>query len=386
MILRFPENFFWGTATSSYQVEGGIKGCDWTRWKDAGLACDHYHRFEQDFDLAKDVLHNNAYRFSIEWSRIEPEKGKWDMEEIEHYKKVLLALKERNITPFITLHHFTNPLWLASEGGWEKKKVIKYFTRYAEFVVENLGEYADFWITINEPLVYITQGYLICNWPPGKRKIFTIFKIFSNMIKAHKAAYKAIKRIDPQSKVSFATNNTFFEPYKKRSPLDNFSVFLISRFWNRYFLKRIKSCLDFIGLNYYFHYKIRFPARISNDNLKTSDLGWEIYPQGIYHVLKELKKYKKPIYITENGIADTEDKYCPKFIIDHLTWVHRAIKEGVDIRGYFHWSLIDNFEWAEGFDPCFGLIEIDYSNLKRRPRRSARVYGEVCQNNSIKRD
>jgi len=383
MKLKFPENFLWGTATSAYQVEGGIKNCDWAKWKDAGMACDHYHRYEEDFDLAKDILHNNAYRFSIEWSRIEPEKGRWDLEEIEHYKKVLLALHKRNIIPFITLHHFTNPQWLSDEGGWENKKVIGYFARYAEFVVKNLGQYVDFWITINEPLVYIGQGYMECSWPPGKKGFFKIFKVLSNMIRAHKTAYKAIRKIDGKAKIGLATNNTFFEPLKKKSFLDKFSVFLIDYFWNRYFLNKVKIYSDFVGLNYYFHKKVKFPIGLKDGDNKRTDLDWEIFPEGIYHVLKELKRYKKPIYITENGIADAEDKYCPQFIIDHLKWVHKAIQEGVDVQGYFHWSLIDNFEWADGFKPRFGLIEVDYNNFQRKPRRSAEVYGKICQNNSL---
>jgi len=383
MILKFPKNFLWGTATSAYQVEGGIKNCDWSKWKDAGLACDHYHKYEEDFDLAKNILHNNAHRFSIEWSRIEPEKGKWDLKEIEHYKKVLLALNKRGLKPFVTLHHFTNPLWLTKEGGWENKKVIDYFARYAEFIVKNLGEYVDFWITINEPLVYIGQGYLDYKWPPGKKNIFKAFIVLSNMIKAHRVAHTIIQQVDPTAKISIATNNVFFKPYKEKSFLDRLSVSMSSYFWNRYFLNKVKNYLDFIGLNYYSLIRIQFPLRMKNgDNIK-SDLGWEIYPKGIYYALKELQRYKKPIYIMENGMADAGDKYCSKFIIDHLKWVHQAIEEGVDIRGYFHWSLLDNFEWAEGFKPRFGLIAVDYNNLKRSPYAASRTYGEICQNNAI---
>ncbi len=385
MILKFPKNFLWGTATSAYQVEGGIKNCDWAEWKDAGLACDHYNRYEEDFDLAKNILHNNAHRFSIEWSRIEPEKGKWNFKEIEHYKKVLLSLKKHNLKPFVTLHHFTNPLWLVKEGGWENKKVIDYFARYSEFVVQNLGEYVDFWITINEPLVYILEGYVVCNWPPAKKSLLKRFNVLFNMIKAHKAAHTIIQRIDPSAKISIATNNMFFEPYEKKSFLDKFSSSMSSYFWNRYFLNKVKKYSDFIGLNYYFHNRIQFPLKTKSYNSTTSsDLGWEIYPKGIYYVLKELQRYKKPIYIMENGIADAKDKYCSKFIVDHLKWVHQAIQEGVDIRGYFHWSLIDNFEWAEGFKPRFGVIEIDHNNnLQRKPRASAKVYGQICKNNAI---
>ena len=161
------------------------------------------------------------------------------------------------------------------------------------------------------------------------------------------------------AKISIASNNVFFEPYEKKSFLDRFSASISNYFWNRYFLNKVKKYSDFIGLNYYVHNRIQFPLKTKNYNTITSDLGWEIYPKGIYYVLKELQRYKKPIYIMENGIADAKDKYCSKFIIDHLISVHKAIQEEVDVRGYFHWSLIDNFEWAEGFKPRFGLIAID---------------------------
>lgn len=381
MYLTFPENFLWGSATSAYQVEGGIWHSDWSRVFPAGRGCDHYSRYEEDFDLLQ-KLNQNACRFSIEWSRVEPEEGKFDEKEIEHYRQVLLSLRRRGIKAMVTLHHFTNPLWLAKIGGWANSKTIFYFFRFAERMFKECGELVDFWITINEPVIYAGKGYLEGSWPPEKRNPVLFLKVLRNQIAAHKKVYeKAHDREIIQ--VGIAKNNQYFESANNKSPLDHFSVFLADYFWNRWFLNRIKNHLDFIGLNYYFHNKIAFPYRMKNENKIVSDIGWEVYPQGIYHVLKGLKGYGKPIYITENGVADAKDILRRDFIRDHLLWTHKAISEGVDVCGYFYWSLMDNFEWEKGFGPRFGLVEIDYETLARRPRPSAWYYGEICRRNMI---
>ena len=396
--LAFPKGFLWGTATSAYQVEGGIKNNDWVAaGYDAGKACDHYHQFEEDFDLAKS-LNNNAHRLSIEWSRVEPEEGKFDQKEIEHYQKVIDALKKRNLEPFVTLHHFTNPLWFSKKGEWVKKESVRYFTRYIETIVRSLRG-VRFWITINEPIIYASFAYIIADWPPQlfidkygevarKKNLISTIKVTRNLIRAHQRAYKIIHKISPSSQVGIAKNNNYFEAYRHK--FLNVILAKTARWlWNSYFLGKIRNCQDFIGLNYYFHNRVKMnwksPTRSFNycgGNIR-NDLGWEIYPKGIYKVLLELKKYNKPIYITENGLADAEDSKRAKFIIDHLSWVYKAIQEGVDARGYFHWSLMDNFEWAEGFKPRFGLFEVDYKTLARIERPSAKVYTKICKGNNI---
>jgi beta-glucosidase len=381
-ILKFPEDFLWGTATSAYQVEGGIEKCDWSEEFPAGRACNHYNLYEKDFDLLKS-LNQNAHRFSIEWSKIEPEEGKFNEKEIEHYRKVLLALKERNIKVMLTLHHFTSPLWLTEIGGWENPEVSSYFLRFAKRIFTEYFDFVDFWITINEPLVFASESYLDGTWPPKKKSFFSLLNVIKNQISCHKKIFEEFHKIRKDVKVGIAKNNAYFEPFNPKSLLDKFNVWLNRYLWNKFFLNRVKNYLDFIGLNYYFHQKIKFPAQNKNENKIVSDIGWEIYPKGIYFALKELKKCGKPIYITENGLADTKDKLRKDFIKNHLYWIHKTISEGIDVRGYFHWSLIDNFEWAMGFEPRFGLVEIDYKTLERKPRPSAFYYAKICKNNSL---
>jgi len=397
-ILKFPKGFLWGSSTSAYQVEGGIENCDWAERYPAGQACDHYNRYEQDFDLIKN-LNQNAHRFSIEWSRIEPEPGKFDKKEIEHYRKVLLSLKKRKIKSVVTLWHWTNPLWFMEMGGWANKKSINYFENYTKVIVKELGDLIDFWVILNEPMVYIS-GYSTGKFPPfQKRNIFKIRKVFNNLVKAYQTAYQAIHTQYPKAQVSIAKHTNYFEPDRKWCLLEQLIAGIFHYFWNHWFLKRIKNQVDYIGLDYYHHFRIVFypymqkiePVAgvkmlfIKNLNEKVSDMGWEIYPQGIYYVLKYLSKFQKPIYITENGLADAKDEKRKDFIKDHLYWIHKAIESGIDIRGYFHWSLMDNFEWAKkGFEPRFGLIEIDYKTMERRPRPSAYYYAEICRSNCLK--
>lgn len=392
--MKFPSNFYWGSAASAYQVEGGITNNDWAYFArqgkvpDAGLACDHYNRYEEDFDIAKD-LGQNAHRLSIEWSRVEPEEGKFSEKEIEHYRKVILALKERNLEPFVTLHHFTNPIWFAKKGGWENERSWDYFSRYAQKIVNEFNDLIRFWITINEPVIFSSHAYLFGRWPPLKKNISSAVTVFLNLIKAHKKAYQVIKECGGSKKLAgIAESIVYYEPYKNRLA-EKILSFFADYFRNKYFLNRIKDYQDFIGLNYYHHNRVKIGLNNpkywlkQNENKEVSDLGWEIYPGGIYQILKELSQYKKPIYVTENGLADARDEKRPKFIVEHLKWVSRAISEGADVRGYFHWSLLDNFEWDKGFGPRFGLIEVDYKTLERRIRPSALVYAKICRENAI---
>ncbi len=399
--LIFPKGFLWGASTSSHQVEGNTRN-EWSEWElsesrvrdlerrglirqygletyVSGKACDHYNRFEKDFNLAKKLGHN-AHRFSLEWSRVEPEKGVFDEREIKHYKQVVKTLKDLGIEPFVTLWHWTLPLWLVREGGWESKHAPHYFTRFVERMVSALGKDVAFWITINEPEIYASFSYLKGEWPPEKTNPLTFLKVIKNLIAGHKKAYEVIKRYSKEASVGIAKNNTYFEA--SHGWANKIVKQISDRFWNFWFLNAIQKHQDFIGLNYYFHSVIRNGFN-KNKNKLVSDLGWELYPEGIYHCLKDLGKYERPIYITENGLADARDKHRSWFIKKTLFYIHKAIQEGSDVRGYLHWSLMDNFEWAHGFLPRFGLIEIDYKKQKRVPRPSAMLYQEIIKQNGI---
>lgn len=399
--LIFPPGFLWGAATSAYQVEGGNAHSDWWEFekkqppeKRSGEACDQYNRYEEDFSWAKKLNHN-AHRLSIEWSRIEPEEGEFSEAEIEHYKKVLKSLKDKDIKVMLTLWHFTLPKWVADKGGWESTKCVHYFIRFVEKIVPSIKEYVDFWITVNEPGVYSWGAYSAGLWPPQRKSLWSQFKVIWNLASAHKKAYKIIHHLDPNAKVGMANNVFSVKVSQEHSVLQHFLVWLYDISGNHsFYLLTGKNTHDFLGLNYYFHQRIgklesswlpKFldPKKARRD---ISDLGWELYPEGIFDILNDFSSYDKPIYITENGLASTNDDRRARFLVGYLQHIYHAISKGVDVRGYFYWSLVDNFEWHEGFEPRFGLIEVNYETQKRTPRPSAHLYAEIIQHNSISHD
>ena len=414
MIREFPAGFFWGAATASHQVEGNTTN-DWSLWEKANaerlatkaasefghlpgwtekfgkeaanpenyrseIACDHYHRYEEDFDIAKE-LHHSAHRFSIEWSRVEPEEGRFDEKKIRHYQNVVRALRARNIEPFVTLWHWTLPLWLAREGGMLAPRFPEYFARYAEKVANALGSDVTFWITLNEPDVVTGHAYLKAAWPPQEKSSSKYLRANFALIKAHKKAYARIKKNAPNAEIGIAKHQISFEIGK--NTLINRTLKVFAHYvWNRWFLNRIRNHQDFIGLNHY-NRNVIDNGFYKNPNKQRTDFGWELYPESVYQALIELKSYGKPVYITENGLADRSDTFRKDFLTRTLTSVHRAVQDGADVRGYLHWSLLDNFEWDKGFWPCFGLVEIDRKTLARHIRQSARYYAEICQTNTL---
>lgn len=420
--LKFPEGFFWGAATSAHQVEGGTHN-DWSEWEKenaerlaeeakgkwadwqkekfpemfepenylSGKACDHYNLYEKDFDAAKELGHS-AHRFSIEWSRIEPEEGKFDEKEIEHYRKVIRAIRERGMEPFVTLWHFTNPVWVNEIGGWENKKTIEYFLRYTEKIIEAFQGEVKFWASFNEAPTYAGHVFALGEWLDAKRNIFLTNRVLKNICGAHNRAYSAVKaKYGDKIKFGIVYNLKHHTAYNSRNILDRIVAKIDEYFRDTRYLEMTTGRTDFIGLNYYFHDRLRFSiggrffglAEIKNPNEEITDLGWDVSPEGIYGIITRLKKYNLPIYITENGLADALDEKRAEFIKNHLFWVHKAISEGADVRGYFYWSLLDNFEWDKGFWPRFGLIEVDPETQARTVRKSALEYAKICKNNEI---
>ncbi len=401
-ILKFPEGFLWGVSTSAYQIEGGITN-DWSQWEMsekrlkelrkkklnyrdfvAGTACDSYNRYEEDAEMVK-ALNCGAYRLGIEWARIEPKEGEFNRAEIEHYRKALMNLKEKNIKVVLTIWHWTNPLWVVNEGGWANKKIVDYYARYVEFVVAELGDLVDFWITVNEPTIHVHKGYFIGEFPPNKKNWFLGAKTFLNLAAAHKKAYEIIHRANLRTNVGFTHLGDNFYPARAWLFPEILLAWFLNLVCNNLFISLVHKQCDFIGLDYYFSNRIVwYPPFLKNLSKEVNDFGWEIFPEGIYGILKDLRRFNKPIYIMENGIADATDSKRAKFIVDHLRYVHQAIEEGEDIRGYFHWSLLDNFEWAAGYAMKFGLYSVDRQTFKRTARPSAAVYAEICRDNQIR--
>jgi beta-glucosidase len=393
-IYEFPKDFLWGTATSAFQVEGNNDKTDWWYWENditqksryplekSDIACDSYNRYEEDFDLCA-KMNNNAIRMSIEWARIEPEEGQIDIGQVEHYRKVLKAAKARGLKTYVTLFHFTSPMWLAKKGGWSKLGTIKLYADYAKVCAEQFGDLVDAFITINEPLVYTTMSHINGIWPPSKSDLLQAIIVENNLTLGHIAAYKSIKKITNKP-VGLVENVCYFMPAKGRLNWLSRLVCWLLTFCNvDLHLSRIKNYSDFIGLNYYFTTRISGLKTQNLDDLQ-SDLSWWIYPEGLAKVLLHLKHYNLPIYITENGLADAKDDKRTDFIKQMLIQCNKAMQQGVNVKGYFHWSLLDNYEWHQGFWPRFGLVDIDRSqNLKRIPRPSFYYYADICKDGRI---
>jgi beta-glucosidase len=421
--LLFPKDFRWGTATSSHQVEGGLTNNDW--WlaeqtggyiyqnQGAGQACDWWNRAEEDFDRMAE-MNQNAHRLSIEWSRIEPRPGVWDEEALARYREMLIGLRQRGIEPMVTLHHFTNPLWMAEQGGWENEKVIVWFERYTRKVISALGDLTDLWCTINEPNVMISQAYTIGRWPPGKQDLNATFRVILNLARAHAVAYRAIHEMSPGARVGIATHIMSWRPGRPWLPLDVLATNLIAHLFHFLLLDMVTAgimripgrrssqvpeaarTLDWMGVNYYQQYRIRFNPFAANAlfvdmgtkaGVPKGPGGWgEIHPQGMFDTLRMMwRHYRLPIYITENGIPDPTDEQRPEFIVTHLSQMWKALQKEVPVLGYYFWSLIDNFEWTEGYDPRFrfGLIAVDPETQARQVRPSGLLYAAICQKGGL---
>ena len=399
--FSFPLGFLFGAATSSYQIEGNNTSSDWWLWEQnytgkpggptekSGIACDSYNRYEEDFELAR-LLGHNVHRLSLSWARIEPANGEFNKEEIEHYRKVLKSIKSKGMKTFVTLWHFDVPIWFREIHGWANVMAPKYFERYAKVVAERLGEDIDFYVTMNEPQVYLVMRHILRYWNPIKSHgMLDFLQGLFGLKRAHRSAYLAIKKVDPSAQVGIVENVMSMEP-KYKTLWNKFVVELRKTIQFRLIFQYTKA--DFFGINFYFHDVIGpRDLWIDSSSIETdgnvSDWGWQIFPEGIYRVVKEVAKYKKPLYITENGLADAKDFKREEFIVGHLYWLQKAIAEGADVQGYMHWSLLDNFEWAEGYKWKFGLIEVDReNNLERKIRPSAYTYAKIIRDNGLSKE
>lgn len=418
----FPDDFMWGTATSSHQVEGNNRNNNWFAWEQeghikhdhtAGLACDWWSgRWREDFDRAEEGGHN-AHRLSIEWSRVQPLPDRWDEDALDRYRDMVRNLRERNLTPLVTLQHFSEPLWLAEMGSWENDAVVQHFAGYTRKVVEALQEYVDIWVTINEPNVMTFSGYVSGDFPPGKQNLGIALQVIQNVIRSHAAAYEAIHRLQPKAQVGISHYYRDLQPAREWSPLDRLATRTQAGIFNNlvpsavskgilHFLGRrvsipeAKNTQDYFGLDYYtsdrvafslFNPQELFGQRSLPEEVELSDTKFIAnVPQGLFRALRWALHYDLPIIILENGLDDSEDVLRPRYLAEHIHQVWRAINFNWPVMGYFHWTLVDNFEWERGWTQRFGLWELDRESQVRRKRPSAEFYAEICRENGLSSD
>lgn len=415
--MLFPPDFRWGTATSAYQVEGNNRNSDWWLWEQgdghiihnhkSALACDWWANAEADLDRAAD-MGTSAHRLSLEWSRIEPEPSAFDESALDRYRQILQAMHDRDIEPMVTLHHFSNPLWLVEKGDFNSRIVVDYFRRYAAKVADRLGDLVPKWITINEPMVYIFMRYLEGRFPAPRQAGFAAgMQAVRNFLRCHAAAYHAIKEQFPAAQVGVAKNWPMLEPKPGSGPLNGWwakrANYLFNDAWmacmadgrlrrpfGRGRIEHLANTFDFVGINYYRRFHVRLPLRgswleddLMPQTMDTHDDESPIDPGGLYKAIKSALRFDKPIYITENGVTDAADQLRPSFLLAHLREVWRAISFCFPVMGYYHWSLVDNFEWHNGWEERFGLIELDPETQERRLRPSGRLYGEICRGRGV---
>ncbi|MCB0120299.1 MAG: glycoside hydrolase family 1 protein [Anaerolineales bacterium] len=416
---HFPKGFLWGTATASHQVEGNNTNNNWWKWEQEGhtdgsaaVAADWWSgRWREDFDRAAETG-QNAHRLSVEWSRVQPAPDRWDEDAIEKYRLMLRGLQDRGMTPMVTLHHFTDPLWVSEMGGWETQDIVPLFARYVRKMVDALKEYTNLWVTINEPNVYALSGYGLGAFPPGRTDMKLAMHVLANMLRGHAAAYRAIHELQPEARVGYALHFRPMVPRLSWSPLDilmrkirydgvnlgfptGISTGVMKTPLGKFNIPEAKGTQDYLGLNYYsvdtVWFDITKPGELfSNSGFpKDADMSSTNFianiPQGIFDSLKWIvRTYPNlPILVTENGVEDFDDHMRPRYLVEHLHQVWRAVNFNWPVKGYFHWSLVDNFEWERGWTQRFGLWGLDVDTQQRIRRPSVDLYEAICKENGI---
>jgi beta-glucosidase len=427
--LQFPEGFRWGAATSAFQNEGAVgkPSSTWARWEAlghvragnrSGIACDWWEHAESDFDRARE-LHLNALRLSVDWARVEPALGRFDDRALARYRDLVTGLRDRGLEPMVCLHHFDQPVWLEDMGGFEHPHAVELFERFARAVVEALGDVCREWLTFNEPNVYSTVGYVLGDFPPGRRgDTRAALRVQRNMARAHARAYELIHEAVSGASVSWAQHLITFVPDRPGHRGDRWAARLSDAMFNRPFLEVVadgrsrgprglrldvpeaRGTCDFLAVNLYGRRRVRFsprdwraafnrfappgPEAPRGDPSAEEKFG-EPYPQGIRALDEWMTRLGVPLVITENGYADALDRVRPAVIVEAVRALHDLIARGFDVRGYHHWTLVDNFEWDAGWDLRFGLYELDPASQARKLRRSGRLLAEVARCNGLDR-
>ncbi|HKR98376.1 MAG TPA: family 1 glycosylhydrolase [Candidatus Dormibacteraeota bacterium] len=416
---RFPDDFLLGCATAAHQVEGGVDN-DWSRWErehpdriadgsTSADACDHYARFDGDLTQLA-ALGQNAHRFSVEWSRVEPQPGRFDAAALAHYAEVVQTCRRLGMEPVVTLQHFTFPSWLVEADGPRWVDAPRAFARFAAACAAAFGDSVSWWVTINEPNVLAFMSQLEGAWPPGKRSLRGMFTALRGLLLMHRAAYAVLHRVAESNsrvvRVGIAHAERRLYPKDPASVADRVVALVPDWVFNRWFLSccrlgrilppvgrgerlaGLADCFDYIGLNYYCDDVVVFDRHAtsslfgrheSDTRYPQSTFGWSINPPGLRRAITDLwRDFRRPVLITENGVADDDDELRPQFIVDHLRAVLDAADDGADVRGYLHWTSWDNFEWAEGYTKRFGLFAVDRETQTRTPKPSAALFASIC--------
>lgn len=440
--MPFPKDFLWGAATASYQIEGaalqyGRGECIWTRFShtdgkvvngdNGDVACDHYHRFMEDIQIMKQIG-LKTYRFSVAWSRVLPSgTGEVNEQGLAWYSDLVDALLAAGITPYVTLYHWDLPQALQDDGdGWENPAIIEKFARYTEIVAKRLGDRVKHWITLNEPWVVSFLGNWFGNHAPGKQDLAAAYRVAHHLMLAHGASVKVLRAVVPDAQVGITLDFTHMQPATD-NPADIEVASLADGQKNRWFfdavfkgaypadiLAKVQALvdvdfsgvetanppIDFIGINYYTRQLYVADGTLLGKTIPNPDtsiehtaMGWEVYPQGLYDLLVRITQTYQPkaIYITENGSAFDDpapqngvvaDPRRAAYLQAHFDAAERAIEAGVPLEGYFVWSLLDNFEWAEGYNKRFGIVHVDYKTLVRTLKESALYYKKKIKETS----
>lgn len=393
----FPVDFLWGAATAAHQVEGDNHNSDWWRYEhsadsaareSSGDAIDHFHRYREDFKLLADLGHT-VHRLSIEWARVEPAPGEFSRSAIAHYRSVLEALRATGMRSFVTLQHFTLPAWFADEGGWLAPQALRRFDRYARRVMQELGDLIDFTCTINEPQMLALHGYLEGYFPPGLNNPTLWKRVGRAQLAAHRVAVRAVRE-ESASSPGLVVQLPFLVPAREDAGCRAFAQEMNAEVVDLYLdgLTDDPDAGDWLGVQYYRKNWVDPSMRTlfapPPDDVPTTQMGWAVYPDGLRRMLHRAAGTGLPLYVTENGIATEDDGERIEYIRSHLHAVRQARDEGVDVRGYIHWSAFDNFEWAEGYGPKFGLIAVDRENgFRRAPKPSAWAFSRVIASGRI---
>jgi beta-glucosidase len=386
MARRFPSDFTWGVATAAHQVEGGNWNSDWWAWEHApgspciepsGDACDQWHRWPDDVALLAD-LGFGAYRFSVEWARIEPEEGETSAATLEHYRRVCLACRERGVEPIVTLHHFTTPRWVAAGGGWTAAATVERFARYAARTARALADVAGRFCTINEPNIVATMGYAYGLFPPGEHDLDRRRRANEVLVAAHRAAVAAVRDAGVARPIGLTLAMADYQAVGGPDAVAMRDAY--RRDMEDVYLEAVGDD-DFVGVQCYTRTRFDAGGMLGpEDGVPVTDLGYEVWPDALAGALRRAAALTDvPLLVTENGLSTDDDEARIAYVARALAGVHACLADGVDVRGYLYWSLLDNFEWIFGYRPRFGLVGVDRATQARTPKRSARWLGEVAR-------